>query len=54
MEQKRSPGTVALAAFMDVLDSHTLADLVARPDSLLYLLSPLERPCKLPVESAAH
>ena len=28
----------ALAAFMAVLDSHTLADLVAEPDSLLVLL----------------
>jgi Rrf2 family nitric oxide-sensitive transcriptional repressor len=44
----------ALAAFMDVLDSHTLADLVVHPDSLLNLLSPLGRPCKLPVESATQ
>jgi Rrf2 family nitric oxide-sensitive transcriptional repressor len=47
--------TRALAAFMEVLDSHTLADLIAEPDSLLVLLDkngPSSRPCKLSANGA--
>ena len=42
--------TKALGAFMAVLDSHTLADLIVEPDSLLVLLdknAPSHRSCKL-------
>jgi Rrf2 family nitric oxide-sensitive transcriptional repressor len=45
----------ALAAFMEVLDSHTLADLVGQPNSLLALLErppPSNRACQLPVQGA--
>ena len=47
--------TKALAAFMAVFDSHTLADLIAEPDSLLVLLdknATSSRPCKLTANGA--
>jgi Rrf2 family nitric oxide-sensitive transcriptional repressor len=45
----------ALAAFMAVLDSHTLADLIVQPDSLLSLLDrPSDRPCKLAANGAGQ